>query len=161
MKTSTSFLLAVLVPLAALTAACSKSEDHLRPHRSTTTSSTKPATPITTPSLVVGGKSYLVPTENGGALPGLGQSSGTQIVVTRDGVLPSVLLAKEGDTITWTNLSPHPVKIHFLTGGIKDSGLLATGESFTYSTPGRYNFAFKTSSGHEGTVYVGAFTGVG
>lgn len=130
---------------------------------STTTTSfpVRHAAPITTPTVTIEGRTYPVPTEDGGVLPAQGQAMGTQVVIRDDGVLPEELIAPENAVITWTNLSSSPATVHFLTGGFEDSRSIAVGGTFTYTTPGRYNFAYRTSTHGQGQVYVGAFSGAG
>ena len=154
--------LAASVLLASLSlAACGGSGGEAKRPTTTTSYPLRHAAALPGATVTILGKDYAVPTEDGGQLPSQGQSIGTQVVIRNDGVLPETLIAPEGAVITWTNLSDGPASVHFLTGGMKDAVDIPVGGTFTYTTPGRYNFAFRTSTHGQGTVYVGAFGGNG
>ena len=129
----------------------------------TTTSSTttiakiSPAAPITTPSITIDGASYPVPTEANGSLPSPGTATGTQIVIRPDGVLPMQLIAPEGATITWTNLTSKPVRITFAGTGKAASPMIETGGTFTFTDTGQYSVGYTTSNGFRGQASVGQF----
>lgn len=153
-------LLALALGSATVLASCSSGGGEATPRSTTSTSyPLRHAAALPGPTVKIGGRDYPVPLEDGGQLPGPGQAIGTQVVIRDDGVLPETLVAPEGAVITWTNLSSSPASIHFLTGGMEDAVGIPVGGTYTYSTPGRYNFAFRTSTHGQGTVYVGAFGG--
>ena len=154
----------VLVALIVVTggfslAACGAPSAPPTTTSSTTTTMAKvtPASPITTPSVVINGKSYDVPTEANGSLPSPGTATGTQIVIRPDGVLPLQLIAPEGATITWTNLTAKPAQITFVGSGKAPSPMIETGGTFTFTDTGQYSVGFTTSNGYQGQVSVGQF----
>jgi hypothetical protein len=154
----------VLVALSVVTggfslAGCAATSTPPTTTSSTTTTMAKvtPASPITSPSVVINGTSYDVPTEANGSVPSPGTATGTQIVIRPDGVLPQQLIAPEGSTITWTNLTAKPVRITFLGSGKAPSPMIKTGGTFTFTDTGQYSFAYTTSTGYQGQASVGQF----
>jgi len=123
----------------------------------TTMAKVTPASPITSPSVVINGTSYDVPTEANGSLPSPGTATGTQIVIRPDGVLPMQLIAPEGATITWTNLTAKPVQITFGGSGKAPSPMIETGGTFTFTDTGQYSVGYTTSNGYRGQASVGQF----
>ena len=97
-----------------------------------------------------------MPTEEGTHAIAPSLASGGQIVLTDKGFLPYHLFASLNQTITWTNLSSHPVRITFLHLPTK-SGLIPVGGTFTYSSPTLVNFQYVSSSGYHGVVGIGDF----
>ncbi len=68
-------------------------------------------------------------------------SSGTQITIQNFAYQPATLQVRVGTTLTWTNQDN---VVHSVTfkNGMKDSGLLSRGQSFSYTfnTPGTYQY---------------------
>lgn len=125
-------------------------------HSVTTTSVLTPA--VVSRNLVIDGRSYPVPSEDGVHAIDPSVATGGQIVLTNKGFLPYRLFAQLNQKITWTNLSSHPVRITFLHLPQK-SGLIPVGGTYTFSSPHLINFIYTSSSGFHGVVAIGAFTG--
>jgi hypothetical protein len=152
-------VLASLV-LAALTiAACGTSQS-----ASSTTVRTLPFTdvqgtapPITTPTVILNGKSYPVPNEGTAEKWITSQEdTGQQVIYTSKGFLPAWLFASLNTPIIFTNLSPHPVTIFFPYVPLSRH-TLAPGASFSY-TPNQLSFQYRATNGDWGKAQVGVFT---
>jgi len=150
------FVSVMVLPLSA----CGSPSTSSNSAATSTPTTQKPAQPLSGTSVMIDGKSYQIPTNQNGAPPSSRTDSGTNVVVTSSGVLPSLLIAPKNAVITFTNLSPRPIRIS--TTGISEppSSLIPTGGTYTYSSPGRsFQFGYKTSSGFLGIVQVGLFSG--
>ena len=126
----------------------------------TTFSVTAPSVPtpaITTPTVTIDGRTYPTPTEVAGRAIDPLVATGDQIVLTNKGFVPYRLFAQLDQTITWTNLSSHPVRVTFLHLPVR-SGVIPVGGTFTYSSKTLINFIYVSSSGYHGVVAVGAFS---
>lgn len=68
-------------------------------------------------------------------------SSGTQITIQNFTYQPATLQVRIGTTVTWTNQDSVQHSVTF-RNGMKDSGLLSQGQSFSYTfnTPGTYQY---------------------
>jgi len=145
---------ALLVTLAGCSSGPSTSSSP--PPSSTTTSVLTP--PIISKSIVIGGHTYAVPSEDGIHEIDPSVATGGQIIITNKGFLPYRLLVQLKQKITWTNLSSHPVRITFLHLPTK-SGLIPVGGTFSYSSRTLINFEYVSNTGFHGLVSIGAFTG--
>jgi hypothetical protein len=148
-----------LVAVAALAgvsllAACGSTP----PHKAATpptvaTTSSVPA--ITTPTVILNGKSVTVPTENPGVPITPGVATGQEVVFTDKGFLPAVLYAALKTPVTFTNLSSKTVKINLVGTGYPITSL-APGASFSW-TPDDLQFEYMATGGFHGKAEVGAF----
>jgi hypothetical protein len=144
---------------AAVLAGCSASPSSTD-HPSTTFSVTARSVPtpaITTPTVTIAGHTYPTPTEVAGEAIDPLVATGDQIVLTDKGFVPYRLFAQLNETITWTNLSSHPVRVTFLHLPVR-SGVIPVGGTFTYASKTLINFLYVSSSGYHGAVAIGAFT---
>jgi hypothetical protein len=123
----------------------------------TTTTTSRPAPEITTPTVTIDGHSYRVPTEFGSTPIVPSVDSGGQIILTDKGFLPHELFAEIGQTITWTNLSSRTVTIAFQHMPGTTRHTLSVGGSFTYSSSTLISFEYASSSGYHGIVHIGQF----
>ena len=102
---------------------------------------------------------------NGGTMMGGSQQSGTQQGIAVTGVTHvnmqnvafqyATLQVRVGTTVTWTNQDSVPHSVTF-NNGMKDSGLLNQGQSFSYTftTPGTYPYYCTVHPSMVGTVNV-------
>ena len=141
--------------LSLVASACSSSPSPAA--APTTTTSSVPTPELTTPTVTIDGHSYQVPTDGGHPINSAVDTSG-QIVLTDKGFVPFREIVDLNQTITWTNLSSHPVTISFLHMPGTTSHRLPVGGTFNYSSPTLINFEYVSSSGYHGTVSIGAFT---
>lgn len=111
---------------------------------------------VTGSTVVLKGRSVPVPTERPGVPISPGTDTGGQIIVSPNGVLPVRLFVNLGQKITWTNLTSKPVSVHFY-GHPVNSGPIASGGTFSYSSNHLEEFNFLTSNGYRGIVAIGAF----
>jgi hypothetical protein len=155
LRSGSAFLLA-LGGLGLVASACSSSPS--RAAAPTTTTSSLPTPEITTPTVTIDGHTYPVPNDGGRPIDSAVDSSG-EIVLTDKGFLPQQEIVDLNQTITWTNLSSHPVTISFLHMPGTTPHTLGVGGTFTYSSSTLQNFEYVSSSGFHGTVSIGAFTG--
>jgi hypothetical protein len=118
-----------------------------------TTTSTAPE--VTTPTVIVNGKSVNVPTEEGTKPIFSRIDTGQQVVYTSKGFLPAYLFAATGQPITFTNLTDDPVTVSFLGTGAK-SAAIAPGESYSLTT-NVLQFQYHASNGDHGKAQIGAF----
>jgi hypothetical protein len=116
------------------------------------------APPGTTQTVTIDGHSFRVPNGGGGRPIDAAVDTSGQIVLTDTGFLPQREIADLKQTITWTNLSSHPVTISFLNMPGTTPHQLPVGGTFTYSSATLINFEYVSSSGFHGTVSIGAFT---
>jgi hypothetical protein len=137
-------------------AGCASSPDKHPVAQSTTTTSV-PTPAITTPTIIIKGRSYNVPTEGGTRPIDSITDSGQQIVLTSKGFLPYHLLVASNVAVTWTNLSPRAVTLDFGHSGLRPV-VLKTGASYTYPGTGLLSFIVTSSTGFHGAVTIGAFT---
>ena len=147
-------LLAVAAAAACLLAACGSTA----PHKAATpptvaTTSSVPA--ITTPTVILNGKSVVVPTENPGVPITSGVATGQQVILTDKGFLPAVLYASLKTPVTFTNLSSKTAKITLVDTGYPVTSL-APGASFSW-TPDDLQFEYQATGGFHGKAEVGAF----
>ena len=103
------------------------------------------------PTVTISGHSYPVPTESGTTPIDPATASGQQIILTPKGFLPYMLFASLNEPITWTNLTPHPVRIRFEYSSVS-SHLIPPGGTFTYFSRTIYTFVYRSSTGYHGTV---------
>jgi hypothetical protein len=166
------FVLCALGGLPLLAAACSSSPSPAAAPTTTTTShSTSHSTQhppttatshptqhgqTTTPTVMINGHSYAVPTNGKKPIDAAVDSSG-QIVLTDKGFVPQEEIAGLKQTITWTNLSSNPVTISFSHMPGTTPHQLPVGGTFTYSSPTLINFEYVSSSGFQANVSIGAF----
>lgn len=155
LRTGAAVLLG-LGAVALLAAACSNSPSPAA--APTTTTAPQPVAEITTPTVTIGGHTYPVPNNGSGQAINSAVDTSGEIILTDKGFLPQREIAGLNQTITWTNLSSHPVTISFSHMPGTTPHHLAVGGSFTYSSPTLINFEYVSSSGHSGTVSIGAFT---
>ncbi len=68
-------------------------------------------------------------------------SGGTQVTIQNLTYQPATLQVRVGTTVTWTNQDNVSHSVTF-RNGMKDSGLFAQGQSFSYTfnTPGTYQY---------------------
>jgi hypothetical protein len=125
--------------------------------QSTTTTTSIPTPAITTPTIIIKGQSYKVPTEGGSEPIDNFTDSGQQIVLTSKGFLPYHLLVASNVPVTWTNLTPKTVTLNFGHSEIRPE-VLKTGASYTYPGTGLLSFIVTSSTGYHGAVTIGAFT---
>jgi hypothetical protein len=142
--------------LSLLASACSNSSSPAATPTTTTTS--LPTPEITTPTVTIHGHSYPVPNDGAGKPIDSAVDTSGQIVLTNQGFVPQREIVELKQTITWTNLSSHPVTISFLHMPGTTPHKLPVGGTFTYSSPTLINFEYVSSSGFHGTVSIGAFT---
>jgi amicyanin len=85
---------------------------------------------------------------NGGMMGGAQQTPAstpaanvTQVTIQNFAYSPSNIQVKVGTTVTWTNQDSAPHTVTF-KNGMKDSGLLRQGQSFSYTftTPGTFDY---------------------
>ena len=120
-------------------------------------SSTSPyAKPITSPTVVINGKSVQVPTEAQGVPVSPSVGSGQQVVLTSSGFLPRTLYAQLHQPIVWTNLTPKTVTLTLGHVGVPPQ-TLPPGGTFQW-VPTVLDFGYRSSTGHFGLVNVGAFS---
>ncbi len=144
-----------LLALAGGATACSSGGTTTAPTSSTTTSILPPA--ITTPTVVINGKSFTTPTEAPGHAVPPYVGSGGQIIISTKGVLPYHLFAGLGQKITFTNLTPKPVEIKTKFHSYFTTGKIPVGGTFTWSSPTSVSLGYTTSNGFNGVIAVGAF----
>jgi hypothetical protein len=108
---------------------------------------------------MIHGHSYSVPNDGGTKPLDAAVDSSGQIVLTDKGFLPQHELATLSQTITWTNLSSHPVTISFPHMPGTTPHHLPVGGTFTYSSRTLISFEYLSSSGFHGVVSIGAFVG--
>jgi hypothetical protein len=120
-----------------------------------TTTTTAP--PISAPTVVIGGKSVAVPTDDGTPITPL-QDSGQNVVLTTKGFLPRVLYSSRSTEVVYTNLTPRTVTIRFPHSPASAPATIAPGASYSY-TPRSMQYEYTSSTGDAGYVVVGAFTG--
>ncbi len=144
-----------LTALAAGAAGCSSGGTTTAPTSSTTTSILPPA--ITTPTVVINGKSFTTPTESPGHAVPPYVGSGGQIIISTKGVLPYHLFAGLGQKITFTNLTPKPVVIKTKFHSYFTTGEIPVGGTFSWSSPTSVSLGYTTSNGFNGVIAVGAF----
>jgi hypothetical protein len=149
-------ILFALGGLSLLASACSNSPTPAAAPNITTTS--RPIPEITTPTTTIHGQSFPVPNDGGAKPINSAVDTSGQIVLTDKGFLPQREIADLNQTITWTNLSSHPVTISFSHMPGTSPHQLPVGGTFTYSSPTLINFEYLSSSGFHGTVSIGAFT---
>jgi hypothetical protein len=150
------FILFALGGLSLLASACSNSPTPAAAPTTTTTS--RPTPEITTPTVTIDGHAFPVPNDGGAKPINSAVDTSGQIVLTDKGFLPQQELADLNQTITWTNLSSHPVTISFSHMPGTTPHQLPVGGTFTYSSPTLINFEYVSTSGFHGTVSIGAFT---
>lgn len=121
-----------------------------------TTYSTIPAPQITTATVTVNGKVCPVPRETPGSPIDPSNDSGGQIVISSGGLLPFNLLVNIGQPIVWTNLTSSPVVVQFIDDPVTSPPIPPCG-TFTYTFNSSYDFSYRTTTRHIGTVAVGAF----
>lgn len=156
LRTGAAVVLA-LGGLSLLATACSNSPSPAAAPTTTTSTAPAPVPEITTATVTIDGHTYPVPNDGSGHPINAAVDSSGQIILTDKGFLPQREIVDLNQTITWTNLSSHPVTISFshMPGTTPQS--LPVGGSFTYSSPTLINFQYVSSSGHTGTVSIGAF----
>lgn len=120
-----------------------------------TTSTTAP--PITSPTVVLGGRTVTVPTDDGTPITPL-QDSGQNVILTQKGFLPRVLYASRTAPVVYTNLSSRTVTISFPHSPASPAATIASGGSYSY-TPRSMQYEYTSSTGYSAYVVVGAFTG--
>jgi hypothetical protein len=158
-------VVAALLSAGTLAAACSSSTSS--PSSSTTTTIfpptekvQKPATPITAETVVINAKTVTVPREEYAPhvpIPS-GYSSGQQVILASDGVLPRLLNTPETPTITWTNLTAKPVRLLILVAGTPQPiQTIAAGSSYSkfFNTTGSLDVTYETSTRFTGQISIG------
>jgi hypothetical protein len=124
---------------------------------STTVRSTTSTTAqvIASPTVIIDGKSYNVPSEGGGIPIKPSADTGQQIIFTSSGFLPRMLFSSLQTPVVWTNLSSKPLVLTLEHVGLAPM-TIATGASYSW-TPNVLAFGYKSSTGDAGVVNVGAF----
>lgn len=153
-----AIVVSALLGLAACGGTPSAQKDPLKKDATTipkTTTTTAP--PISTPTVVIGGKSVTVPTDDGTPITPL-QDSGQNVVLTTKGFLPRVLYSSRSTEVVYTNLTPRAVTIQFPHSPASPPATIAPGASYSY-TPRSMQYEYTSSTGDAGYVVVGAFTG--
>jgi hypothetical protein len=147
---------AVALLLAVGLASCGNSAP---PHVAapTTTTSSLPAPEITTPTTIIDGHSYVVPTEGDSRPIDSYTDSGQQIVLSPKGFLPFHLLVVSNVPVTWTNLTSTTVTLAFGHSGLSPK-VLKPGAAYTYPGTGLLSFIVTSSTGYHMSVSIGAFT---
>jgi uncharacterized membrane protein len=136
----------------------SKSKSKSQSNPTTTSGTTTTTAPqVTSPTMVLGGKTVTVPTDDGSPITPL-QDSGQNAVLTTKGFLPRVLYASRTTPVVYTNLTPRPVTITFPHSPASPPALIPPGGSYDY-TPRSLQFQYTSSTGFTAYVVVGAFTG--
>jgi len=118
-----------------------------------TTTSTAPQ--VTTPTVMVDGRSVNVPTEEGSRPIFSRIDTGQQVIYTSKGFLPAYLFAATAQPITFTNLTDHSVAISFLGTGAKPA-TIAPGGSYSLTTD-VLQFEYHAPNGDHGKAQIGAF----
>jgi hypothetical protein len=127
---------------------------------SSTTSSTTTSTPaqaITTPTVIINGQSVTVPTNVPGKPITPNLETGGQVIISSTGMLPYKIFVRVGQTVTFTNLTDKPVSVKSKFQNYFSSGPIAPGGTFSYSSPTGISILYKTSTGFEGRLIIGAF----
>ena len=108
---------------------------------------------------MINGKAVVVPREE--YTPGVpigGQSGeGGQIIISNQGLLPAHLYGPTPITVTWTNLTNHPVSLRFAATG-KTSPEIAPGRTWSLAFPKAGTIAglsYETTNGYRGAVSLG------
>jgi hypothetical protein len=149
-------MLCALGGLSLLASACSSSPSRAAAPTATTS---LPTPEITTPTVTVDGRTFPVPNDGGTKPIVSAVDTSGQVVLTDKGFLPQHEIANLNQTITWTNLSSHPVTISFSHMPGTRPHQLQVGGTFTFSSGTLINFEYLSSSGFHGTVSIGAFVG--
>jgi hypothetical protein len=150
-------LLLALLVVPMIAAACSGSPSSPPSGASPTVQSTTSTTAqvISSPTVIIEGKTYTVPSEGGGVPIKPYSDTGQQIIYTSSGFLPRTLYASLQTPIVWTNLSSKPLVLTLEHVGVAPVTVAVGG---TYSwTPNVLAFGYKSSKGDAGFVNVGAF----
>jgi plastocyanin len=94
-------------------------------------------------------------------LPAWAQKPASAVSIANFTFNPQTIRVKTGATVTWTNNDDIPHGIAWSNGGFARSKALDTGESasFTFTTPGTYQFFCYIHPHMVGTVVVEAATG--
>ena len=150
-----AFVSAALV-LTACGGAPSAEKDPPKKAPTSPSTTTTTAPPITAPTVVIGGKSVTVPTDEGTPITPL-QDSGQNVVLTTKGFLPRVLYSSRSTKVVYTNLTPRTVTIQFPHSPASPPTAIPPGGSYAY-TPRSMQYQYTSSTGDAGYVVVGAFT---
>lgn len=156
LRKTASGLLAIAA-VASLAAACGSTSSSSRPTTSVTTTTYKLPPQVLTPTTVIDGKTITVPVQQPSGKPIASYNdTGSQILITDEGVLPFHLFADLGATITWTNLGAKAVTI---TSYAKDFGSpsIPPGGTFQWKSDTGISERYRVSSGFDGRIDVGAF----
>lgn len=80
----------------------------------------------------------------------------TQVTMQSNTFEPASIQVRAGTTVTWTNQDSVPHTVTFQRTGMQGSGLLAHGQTFTYTftTPGTYTYLCTVHPTMVGTVVV-------
>lgn len=162
MTTSAQRIAAVALAVLSIgVAACSSPSSTTA--KSTTTSTLYVAPPqVTTSTVIINGTSINVPVDAAGKPILPARDTGSQILLTKKGILPQDLEACVSVPMTWTNLTTTPIRIWTdqMPPPFK-SQVIASGKSFTYTPPKgiEFSFLYHTSLGFDGAVEIGQVPG--
>ena len=160
-KLSSRFAFAALVALSLGLTSCAGGSSSSSKATTTTTLYVAPPQ-VTTPTMIINGVSVKVPVDAAGKPILPARDNGSQIILTKKGILPQDLEACVSVPMTWTNLTAKPVRIWVdqVPPPFKQQ-VIAAGESFTYTPPTgiQASFLYHTTLGFDGAVEIGQVPG--
>ncbi len=104
--------------------------------------------------VTIDGRRILVPTERGSRPIQADQDDGEQILIEKQAIVPLLLFATEGYTVTWTNLTDVPQQVEFTNSAPRfSSPVIPPGGHWSYKPSHAMNFTFQTATGLHGQFY--------